>query len=57
MLDMFQIKEAFDKYKSSMEKKGKAVGAFAANTLLDKLILFEITVFSFLMNRLNALLI
>ena len=54
---MFQIKEAFDKYKSSMEKKGKAVGAFAANTLLDKLILFEITVFSFLMNRLNALLI
>lgn len=48
MLDMFQITEAFDKYKSSMEKVGKAVGLYASNTLLDKLILFEITVFSFL---------
>lgn len=48
MLDMFQITEAFDKYKSSMEKVGKAVGEYASNTLLDKLILFEITVFSFL---------
>lgn len=48
MLDMFQIIEAFDKYKSSMEKMGKAVGEYASNTLLDKLILFEITVFSFL---------
>lgn len=48
MIDMFQITEAFDKYKSSMEKVGKAVGSFASNTVLDKLILFEITVFSFL---------
>jgi serine/threonine-protein kinase HipA len=48
ILDMFQITEAFDKYKSSMEKVGKAVGAYAANTLLDKLVLFEIMVFSFL---------
>lgn len=48
MLDMFQITEAFDKYKSSMEKVGKAVGLYASNTLLDKLILFEITIFSFL---------
>lgn len=48
MLDMFQIIEAFDKYKSSMEKVGKAVGEYASNTLLDKLILFEFTVFSFL---------
>lgn len=48
MIDMFQIIEAFDKYKSSMEKVGKAVGAYASNTVLDKLILFEITVFSFL---------
>lgn len=48
MLDMFQITEAFDKYKSSMEKVGKAVGEYASNTLLDKLVLFEITVFSFL---------
>lgn len=48
MLDMFQITEAFDKYKSSMEKIGKAVGLYTENTLLDKLILMEITVFSFL---------
>jgi len=48
MLDMFQITEAFDKYKSSMEKVGKAVEEYASNTLLDKLILFEITIFSFL---------
>ena len=48
MLDMFQITEAFDKYKSSMEKIGKAVEKYSANTLLDKLFLFEITLFSFL---------
>ena len=48
MLDMFQITEAFDKYKSSMEKIGKAIGQFSINTILDKLIFFEITVFSFI---------
>lgn len=48
MLDMFQITEAFDKYKSSMEKIGKALGTHSSNTLLDKLFLFEITLFSFL---------
>jgi serine/threonine-protein kinase HipA len=48
MLDMFQITEAFDKYKSSMEKVGKALGAYSANPLLDKLFLFELTLFSFL---------
>lgn len=48
MLDMFQITEAFDKYKSSMEKVGKALGSYSANPLLDKLFLFEITVFCFL---------
>lgn len=48
MLDMFQITEAFDKYKSSMEKVGKAVNSYAENTLLDKLRFFELTVFSFL---------
>lgn len=48
MIDMFQITEAFDKYKSSMEKIGKALDAYAANTLLDKLRFFELTVFSFL---------
>jgi serine/threonine-protein kinase HipA len=48
MLDMFQILEAFDKYKSSMEKVGKALGKYSSNTLLDKLYFFELGVFSFL---------
>ena len=48
MLDMFQLLEAVDKYKSSMERIGKGLDAFSDNTLLDKLYLFEITVFSFL---------
>ncbi|MFK5958480.1 MAG: HipA domain-containing protein [Lutibacter sp.] len=47
MIDMFQITEAFDKYKSSMEKIGKALDTYATNTLLDKLRFFELTVFSF----------
>ena len=48
MLDMFQITEAFDKYKSSMEKVGKAIGNYSSNTLLDKLFFYELTLFSFL---------
>jgi serine/threonine-protein kinase HipA len=48
MIDMFQITEAFDKYKSSMERIGKALHQFTSNTLLDKLYLFELTVFSFM---------
>lgn len=48
MLDMFQITEAFDKYKSSMEKVSKALGNYSANPLLDRLFLFEIILFSFL---------
>tara|TARA_R110000850_G_scaffold195077_3_gene321532 strand:+ start:322 stop:1275 length:954 start_codon:yes stop_codon:yes gene_type:complete len=48
MLDMFQITEAFDKYKSSMEKVGKALDDYSSNTLLDKLFYFELAVFSFL---------
>ena len=48
MLDMFQITEATDKYKSSMERIGKALHSYAANTLLDQLRLFEMTVFAFL---------
>jgi serine/threonine-protein kinase HipA len=51
MLDMFQITEAFDKYKSSMEKIGKAIGDFLNNTLLDKLIFFEIIVFNFIIGN------
>jgi serine/threonine-protein kinase HipA len=48
MLDMFQIMEAYDKYKNSMEKIGKALGAYSSNPLLDKLFLFERTIFAFL---------
>ncbi|GAA5032275.1 hypothetical protein GCM10011506_24150 [Marivirga lumbricoides] len=48
MLDMFQITEAFDKYKSSMEKVGKALGNYSSNTLLDKTFYFDIAIFSFL---------
>jgi serine/threonine-protein kinase HipA len=48
MLDMFQITEAHNKYKSSMEKVGNALHQYSANTLLDKLFLFELTVFCFL---------
>jgi serine/threonine-protein kinase HipA len=48
MLDMFQILEASKKYMGSMEKIGKALGAYSTQPLLDKLRLFELTLFSFL---------
>lgn len=48
MLDMFQVLEAYDKYKGSMERVGKAIGTYSNNTLLDKLYFFELAVFSFL---------
>ncbi len=48
MIDMFQITEAFDKYKGSMEKIGKALGSYSSNTLLDKTYFFDLTLFSFL---------
>lgn len=48
MLDMFQITEAFDKYRSSMEKIGKALNDYSDNTLLDKLYFLELAIFSFL---------
>jgi serine/threonine-protein kinase HipA len=48
MIDMFQITEAFDKYKSSMERIGKALGMYSDNPLLDKLFFFELALFSFL---------
>ena len=47
MIDMFQITEAFDKYRSSMEKVAKAVGEYSDNTLFDKIRLFELTLFCF----------
>ena len=48
MIDMFQITEAFDKYISSMEKIGKAIDNYSDNTFLDKIIYFELVLFSFL---------
>jgi serine/threonine-protein kinase HipA len=48
MLDMFQILEASDKYKSSMERIGKALTQHSANVLLDKLYFFDISLFCFL---------
>lgn len=48
MIDMFQITEAFDKYKSSMEKVGKALDKNSNNPLLDKIFFFELALFSFL---------
>lgn len=48
MLDMFQVLEAFDKYKGSMEKVGKAIAQYAENTLLDLSNFFELTLFCFL---------
>ncbi len=48
MIDMFQITEAFDKYKGSMERIGKALDQYSDNTLLDKIFYFELVLFSFL---------
>ncbi len=48
MIDMFQITEAFDKYKGSMEKVGKALGSYSSNPLLDKTFYFDLAIFSFL---------
>jgi serine/threonine-protein kinase HipA len=48
MLDMFQITEAFDKYKSSMEKVGKALQLYSENTLLNLLAFFELSLFCFI---------
>lgn len=48
LIDMFQITEAFDKYKSSMEKIGKALNSYSRNTLLDKIFYFDLTLFIFL---------
>lgn len=51
MIDMFQITEAFDKYKSSVEKVGKAIGSYSSNTLLDKIFYFELVLYSFLVGN------
>lgn len=47
MLDMFQILEAFDKYRGSIEKIGKAIEEHSSNTLLDLLRFYEVVIFSY----------
>jgi serine/threonine-protein kinase HipA len=47
LLDMFQITEAFDKYRSSYEKVGKAVLTYCTNTVLDALQLWELCIFCY----------
>ncbi len=48
MLDMYQILEAFDKYKGSMERVAKALNDYSARPLLDKLRFFELALFCYL---------
>ncbi len=48
MIDMLQITEAFDKYRSSMERIGKAIAEYSTNTLLEQVSFFELSVFCFL---------
>ncbi len=48
MLDMFQITDAVDKYKGSMERVGKAIAEYSSNILLDKLRYFEVVLFCYL---------
>jgi serine/threonine-protein kinase HipA len=47
MLDMVQITEAVDKYKSTMERVGKALKLYSSETLMDQFKFFELAVFCF----------
>ncbi|HTE22946.1 HipA domain-containing protein [Flavitalea sp.] len=51
MIDFLQILELEDKYKGTMEKLGKRIGELSANTLLDKLRFFELTIFNYLIGN------
>lgn len=51
MIDFLQILELEDKYKGTMEMLGKTIGELSANTLLDKLRFFELTVFNFIIGN------
>ncbi len=48
MIDMFQITEASDKYRSSMERVGSAIGQYSSRPGLDRVFFFELTLFCFL---------
>ncbi len=47
MIDMFQITEAFDKYKGSVEQVGKALRKYSQNPFLDLTYYFDLLLFSF----------
>lgn len=51
MIDFMQILELEDKYKGTMETLGKTIGELSANTLLDKLRFFELTVFNYIIGN------
>ena len=51
MIDFLQILELEDKYKGTMEQLGKQIGELSANTLLDKMRFFELTIFNFLIGN------
>jgi serine/threonine-protein kinase HipA len=51
MIDFLQILELEDKYKGTMETIGKTIGELSANTLLDKLRFFELTLFNYIIGN------
>lgn len=51
MIDFLQILELSDKYKGTMETLGKTIGELSVNTLLDKLLFFESTVFNYVIGN------
>ena len=51
MIDFLQILELEDKYKGTMETLGKTIGELSANTLLDKLRFFELTIFNYIIGN------
>ena len=51
MLDMFQIVEAVDKYKSSMERIANAIASYSDETLIDQLKFFELSILCFLIGN------
>jgi serine/threonine-protein kinase HipA len=51
MIDFLQILELTDKYMGTMETLGKKIGELSANTLLDKLRFFELSVFNYVIGN------
>jgi serine/threonine-protein kinase HipA len=51
MIDFLQILELENKYLGTMEQVGKKIGDLSANTLLDKLRFFELTLFNFIIGN------